>query len=142
MKRKGYYLILLFLVSHYSCTLSEREQLKQLEEQVLNQHDEAMSRMDQLNQLQNTLRTYLKQADTVQIETQLLRNQITDLSRADVAMMDWMHQYQSPDSLPAAVAQMYLQDQLVKIERVKSQMDSALTNAEKTKQRYDTTHKR
>lgn len=142
MKHRSYYLTLLLFASQYSCTLSEKEQLKQLEERVLHQHDEAMRRMDQLNQLQNTLRTYLKQADTVQIETQLLRKQLADLSQADAAMMDWMHQYQSPDSLSAAKATVYLQAQLVKIEQVKSRLDSALTRAAKTKKRYETTHKR
>lgn len=138
MKHRSYYLILLLSASQYSCALSEKEQLKQLEERVLHQHDEAMRRMDQLNQLQNTFQTYLRQADTVPTETRLLRKQLADLSQADAAMMDWMHQYQSPDSLPAAKATLYLQNQLVKIEQVKSRLDSALTKAAKMKQRYET----
>jgi tetrahydromethanopterin S-methyltransferase subunit B len=131
MKHSTYFLIFILLTSLYACSLSEKEQVKQLEEQVLKEHDEVMSQMDKINQKQRKLQAYLQKADTTQINTQLIRNQITNLKKADAAMMDWMHQYKSPTNELPEKANIYLQDQLVKIERVKKQVANALDNTEK-----------
>ena len=87
--------------------------------------------MDKLFQQQRKLQASLQKADTSGINTQLVRQQIADLKKADAAMMDWMHQYKSPTDLAPDTASMYLQDQLVKIEAVKKQVDNALAITEK-----------
>jgi hypothetical protein len=131
MKNRLYYLILILLTSLNSCSISEKEKVKLLEEQVLREHDEVMSQMDKIFQKQRKLQASLQKADTSQINTQFVRKQIADLKNADVAMMDWMHQYKSPMNLAPEKASTYLQDQLVKIERVKKQVAKALANTEK-----------
>ena len=68
--------ILLLLVS--SCSFSEKGKLKQLEEKVLHQHDEAMSQMDNMNKLQRKLQAYLIEADTNQIQVKQLQKENAD----------------------------------------------------------------
>ena len=128
------YIILFLLLSR--CSFSEKGKIRQLEEKVLHEHDVAMSHMERVNSLQRKLQTYLQKADTTQIHGKQLRKQIHNLKRADAAMMDWMHQYRSPDTMSAHAARIYLQDQLQKIKMVKQQMDTALTRANKTEQHY------
>ncbi|PSR52563.1 hypothetical protein AHMF7605_02990 [Adhaeribacter arboris] len=131
MKHWSRYLILIILTSLYSCSISEKEQLKKLEEQVLTRHDEVMSQMDKIYQKQRKLQTYLQKADSTKSDGKLVRKQIVDLKMADEAMMDWMHQYKSPTNLTPEKANLYLQDQLVKIKQVKKQVEGALANSEK-----------
>lgn len=131
MKHCIYYLIFILLINLGACAKSEKEQLKQLEEQVLTQHDEVMSQMGKINQRQRKLKASLQNADTTQMDVKQIRQKITNLKKADDAMMDWMHQYKSPSDLSPDQAHDYLQDQLVKIERVKKQVTNALANTEK-----------
>ncbi|WP_147275674.1 hypothetical protein [Adhaeribacter pallidiroseus] len=128
---KHYAFSLIFLISFFSCSLSEKEKLKQLEEQVLTQHDAVMSQMDKINQRQRKLKAYLQKADSTHMDTKLIQNQITDLRKADAAMMNWMHQYKNPADLSPENASIYLEDQLFKINQVKKQVTSALANTEK-----------
>ncbi|QMU29119.1 hypothetical protein [Adhaeribacter radiodurans] len=131
MKRYPGYLIITFIfISLCSCAKSEKEQLKQLEEKVLAVHDEVMGQMDKIYQKKHKLQASLQKADTTQMNTRVIRNQIADLKKADDAMMDWMHQYKSPADLSPEKANVYLQDQLVKIELVKKQVTNALANAD------------
>ena len=141
MKRLTYFLIFIVLTSLFSCSVSEKEQIKLLEEQVLAEHDEVMSQMDKINQRQRKLRAYLQKADTEQINPRFVQNQIADLKKADAAMMDWMHQYKSPAELAPEKASLYLRDQLAKIKQVKKQVESALANTEKTKPDNENTTK-
>ncbi len=131
MKNWPSYLVLILLTCLYSCAISEKEKVKLLEEQVLREHDEVMSQMDKIFRKQRKLQASLQRADTSQTNQQLIRKQIADLKKADAAMMDWMHQYKSPTDLAPEKASMYLQDQLVKIRRVKKQVAKVLANTEK-----------
>lgn len=142
MKYWPCYLILILILQCCTSATSEKEQLKKLEEKVFKQHDETMRQMDKIMQLQGMLRTYVKQPPTPTTDTILIKKQLYDLEKADEAMMMWMHQYRSPDSLPPVVARSYLQEQYTKINQVEKQIKAALTAAVTTKNKYEINNKK
>lgn len=123
-----------------SCTSNEQEHRQFLEREVLQLHDQAMQKMDKINQIRMNLTSIRKATSTPESDTTIsnpLINQIMALNKADDAMMNWMHQYRAPDSLSHQEAINYLQEQLVKIKAVKIQVDSTLVNAQKTQKKYE-----
>ncbi len=120
---------------------SEEEQKEALEKTVMDVHDEAMAKMGtihqlrrQLQHLQDSLKT--KTADTA--TTGLVRQNVAALDKADEAMMSWMHQYKTPDTLQHEQAMQYLQEQKTKIDQVQSQMDSSIAAARELARKYET----
>jgi len=133
------YFILFYLFLGSCNGQSDMERKKILEEKVLKIHDEAMSKMDASYQLQMNLKKLnqkliQKSSDTTVIH--LIRNQSDLLTQAEESMMGWMHQYKLPENLSPQQTIVYLQSQLIKINRVNNQMNSALETARKTYQQY------
>ncbi len=126
-----------------SCNVgpSEAEEKASLENKVLGIHDEAMVRMGDIYKLRRQLRTLRDtlekqpQADSTALPA--LQQELDGLNRADAVMMQWMHQYKAPDSLQHQEAVAYLQQELVKIERVQTVMDSTISAAKQTISRYE-----
>ena len=117
----------------------DAEQKENLETEVMALHDEAMADMSKIYRLRRNLTTLrdsltAQSADTAL--TNLLTRRILQLDEADEAMMDWMRNYKSPDTLAHQQAMLYLQDEHKKIARVKSLMDSTISNAKDTYATY------
>ncbi|MBF9255039.1 hypothetical protein I2I11_17205 [Pontibacter sp. 172403-2] len=119
---------------------SAQEQKAALEGQVMQVHDEAMAKMSQTYHLRRDLRALrdtleAQQADSVAL--QQLQQHLQQLSKADEAMMDWMHQYHAPDSMAHQQAMDYLRLEQEKINNVNAKMDSAISAARKTYTAYE-----
>ncbi|MDQ4139578.1 MAG: hypothetical protein M3142_03550 [Bacteroidota bacterium] len=116
------------------------ERMQALEEKVLAIHDEAMSRMDAAYELRMNLQKLNQRLITQPTHstiTGIIKNQYNLLNLAEEAMMDWMHQYKVPEKSSPQQAIIYLENQLAKINQVKTQMNSALETAQKTYQQYE-----
>ncbi|MCJ8164575.1 hypothetical protein MKJ04_06925 [Pontibacter sp. E15-1] len=140
MKRKTLLLPVLLFMSCTGNSASEATAQKELEATVLAKHDSAMAQMGDIYKLRRNLRSLhdtlaARQTDTLTL--QALQEQMEGLSQADAVMMDWMHQYHAPDSLAPQHAEAYLQQELLKIQRVQFVMDSTLRAARKTFQSYE-----
>ncbi|WP_266202337.1 hypothetical protein [Pontibacter kalidii] len=141
MKR---YLILLVLpLALFSACQSGdsgQEEKEELETKVLAIHDEAMARMGEIFKLRRSLRVTrdtleAQQADSTALLS--LEREIDGLNKADEAMMQWMRQYKAPDTLQHEQAMQYLQQELTKIERVQTIMDSTIKAARATATTYE-----
>ena len=119
---------------------SETEQKLELEQHVMAVHDSAMAEMGTIFKLRRNLRALRDTLATRQTDSTtllLLQQHITGLNRADEAMMDWMRNYKAPDTLQHQQAMQYLQQELQKIEKVKTTMDSTVKTARQTYQQYE-----
>lgn len=130
----------LALFSACQSDASGEEEKTELETKVLTIHDEAMAKMDNIYKLRRTLRTMrdtleAQQADSTAILA--LQQEISGLNKADEAMMQWMRQYDEPDTLQHEQAMTYLQQELTKIERVQTIMDSTIAAAQATVKNYE-----
>jgi hypothetical protein len=111
----------------------EAQRRAALEARVLQVHDAAMARMDQVFSLRQKLK---KQADSLQARQadaatlQLLEQHRALLQKADDGMMGWMHAYRAPEKDQHQVALKYLTGELHKITQVKKTMDSTLAAAQ------------
>ncbi|RXK49766.1 hypothetical protein [Aquirufa rosea] len=106
-----------------SCQSSEETAIKELNDSVMNLHDNLMPKTEQIIQLKTSLDSLSKGPDSVHV-----KKLIQSLDRADNEMMHWMHQF-SLDSLAKMEFQAklsYLQDQLKKLKSVETLTDSTL----------------
>lgn len=142
MKRK-FILFALPLFLLLGCTeggTSEASELEGLEATVLAKHDSAMSLMGDIFKLRRNLRTLrdtLAAQETDTATVLALQQQIEGLNGADKVMMEWMHNYEAPDSLQHEQAMTYLQQELQKIDRVQIVMDSTIAAAQQTYKTYE-----
>lgn len=139
MKKWLLYLAFPFALAGCQSGSSETEKKEGLETEVMALHDEAMADMGKIYRLRRNLTTLrdslsAQSADTA--ATNLLTRRIVQLDAADEAMMDWMRNYQAPDTLAHQQAMLYLQEEHNKITRVKSLMDSTIANATETYAQY------
>lgn len=139
---KNWFLSLVVVLALSACNdgANEAQQKQQtLETEVMDLHDEAMADMGKIYRLRRNLTSLrdtlqAQPADTATIR--LLTQRIQDLEKADEAMMEWMRQYKAPDTLAHEQAMLYLNTEHRKMERVKSLMDSTITNAQETYATY------
>ena len=141
MKKHFILLIMPFLLLT-GCNTGSREatQQEELEANVMAIHDDAMARMGDIYKLRRnfrSLRDTLAAQQTDSATLQALQQQIDELNQADEVMMVWMRNYSAPDSLQPEQATVYLQQELQKIERVQTVMDSTIQAARKTYQQYE-----
>jgi hypothetical protein len=138
---KKWLLYLAFPLALAGCQSGPTEADKQqsLETEVMDLHDEAMVDMSKIYRLRRNLTT-LRDTLTAQAAdtavTALLSRRIAELNDADEAMMDWMRNYKAPTEQPHQEAVLYLQEEHVKMARVKSLMDSTISNAKETYAQY------
>ncbi|RDV15051.1 hypothetical protein DXT99_12010 [Pontibacter diazotrophicus] len=119
---------------------AEATQQEELEANVMVIHDDAMAKMGDIYKLRRNFRSLrdtlaAQQADTATL--QALQQQIDELNQADEVMMVWMRNYSAPDTLQHEQAMNYLQQELQKIERVQTIMDSTIEAARQTHQQYE-----
>lgn len=140
MKNWFFYLVVVLALSACNDGANETQQKQEtLETEVMDLHDEAMADMGKIYRLRRNLTSLrdtlqAQSADTATIR--LLTQRIQDLEKADEAMMEWMRQYKVPDTLAHEQAMLYLNTEHRKMERVKSLMDSTITNAQETYATY------
>mgnify|MGYP003578087218 CR=1 FL=1 len=140
MKKWLLYLSLPLTLLACQGSAGEAERQQTLETEVMNLHDDAMADMGKIYRLRRNLTSLrdtlqAQSADTATIN--LLTRRIQELEVADEAMMEWMRQYKAPDTLAHQQAMLYLNAEHQKMERVKSLMDSTITNAQETYATYE-----
>ncbi|MGV3642452.1 MAG: hypothetical protein ACO1NZ_18150 [Adhaeribacter sp.] len=142
MNKRNLIFLCLMLLGACQQKPTEKQQVQELETQVLAVHDEAMAKMDQVFILRQNLKKLRDSLGTTATDTLLLQNleqHIRLLQQADDNMMKWMHWYKKPeDTLPEGEAKSYLRQQLLKIEQVQKTMDSTLTAARQFQQQHET----
>lgn len=138
------YLLLLYLplALLYACNTgaAKADEKAELQTQVMAIHDESMAKMGDIFKLRRQLRTMRDTMEAQQAESTdllVLQQEINSLNEADEVMMQWMRQYEAPDSLQHPQAMAYLQQELDKIKRVRTVMDSTIQAAQTTAQKYE-----
>ncbi|NJN42000.1 MAG: hypothetical protein HC811_07050 [Flammeovirgaceae bacterium] len=106
-----------------------------LYEKVMDIHDEVMPQMNDIYKLKKQLQEEITNSkDMVEDRKKRLESLVFTLDSANNAMMDWMRKFEPPDTLSVEDARAYLEDQMEKINGVKSAMLEAI---EKAKQESD-----
>lgn len=147
--RSFYYLIVIFIT--ISCSTSTREsdaesgnlspeqqKVSDLEEQVIEVHDEVMPRMGTLVSLKEQLESEnikLESSEQAGAQDQVIVNSLVmeNLDTAHESMMDWMRNFQGVDLGGDPNANLeYLQEELDNINMIKQQVEDAIAAAEET----------
>ena len=139
-KHLTYVVLLLLLLISCNSGPSEATQQEELEANVMAIHDDAMAKMGDIYKLRRNLRSLRDTLAAHQTDSTTLRalqQQIDELNQADEVMMVWMRNYSAPDTLQQEEAMAYLQQELKKIERVQTVMDSTIQAARQTYQQYE-----
>lgn len=96
--------------------------------EVMDIHDNVMPRMSEISKLSMELRTRKKSLQ----DSALISNydqRIEALNEAENAMFDWMNDFKLPEEKEKRKA--YLEDEKVKIQRVRNLMINSIDNAQK-----------
>ena len=102
-------------------------QARALEDTLMAQHERAMGQTEQLFALKAQLKTAKTPANAPVL---------SQMQTADHAMMEWMHQYQAPDSTAPALQRLtYLQDQEKQLSGIEQQLRAAIDSAQATLRR-------
>jgi hypothetical protein len=145
--RSLYHLIAVFLI--FSCSTSEREsdsaaddltpeqqEVSDLEDRVIEVHDEVMPQLGTLVSLKEQLEAKNKElasSGDAGAKDQVIINSlvIENLDQAHEGMMDWMRKFEPVDLEGDPEANVkYLQQELDKISSVKQQVNNAISGAE------------
>lgn len=115
----------------FACSPSPQKKVEDLQHEVIALHDSAMAKMGALYNGRKEL-TYLRDSVVVQdtAAQRQLSHQIEKLVQADEAMMQWMRAYRNPDGQQPNAALPYLQQEKVKIEQVRQDIDLSLKTAD------------
>lgn len=119
--------------SLFSCNPEDKE--KALQEDVLKIHDEAMLLMDELmrqkNKIQFKIDSLQMSGGAVENQIQNLRKGMTQLRRADSAMMTWMRQFVAlpSDTVTHEQRMNYLKEEQRRIKKVHQIMVDAIEDA-------------
>ncbi|MDQ2656750.1 MAG: hypothetical protein M3Y60_04955 [Bacteroidota bacterium] len=110
---------------------------KALYDEVMDVHNEVMPRMDDLYKAKTTLQTRLAMPGLGEKEKEDISSKIARLDSASEGMMVWMRQFEPlADSVGEEKARTYLEAELVKVKKVREDIQEALeaTAAEKSTQ--------
>ena len=100
---------------------------QELYDKVMAVHDEVMPKMNDLHKAKTSLQTRLKLPGVPDGERKEIQLQIARIDSASEAMMVWMRQFQPPaDSTGEEKARKYLENELIKVRKVKEDILSAL----------------
>lgn len=99
-----------------------------LYDQVMDVHDEVMPKMDEIMKLKRELQDKIANTPDMVVERKAkLEQVISNLDSASNAMMDWMHKFNPlPDSVDQELAREYLESEMERIKKVKTQMLEAI----------------
>ncbi len=127
---KNICLLIVFISFFFACKNDRKLLQKNIDEReqtVLKMHDEVMPKMSRVLSLRKELNA---QIDTCKNQAwkDSLRQLSYQLTKSDLDMMAWMHQYQKPGLHDSSV--LYLDRQLELITELKRQVYSSIENAE------------
>ena len=115
------FLFVVFIFS--SCNQAEEKLSQELNEQVMQLHDQLMGKTEDVLKLKSRLDSLTNGKDSVNVH-----KIIASLNKADESMMDWMHHF-SVDSLgkmDAANKISYLKKQLEALKNLEKSTDSSV----------------
>ena len=93
---------------------------QELYDEVMAVHDEVMPKMTDLYKAKTALSTQLEMPGLTDDEREGIRQKIIRIDSASEGMMVWMRQFDPPaDSVGADAGRAYLEDQLVKVKKVR-----------------------
>ena len=117
-----------FSLTFFNCSDPRMAHKKLLEREVLHYHDSIMANQDKLVRAEKALkglRENLLPTDTTL--RQKINENIMHLTKAEDAMMDWMHNYrQDVETMPVDSAITYLKQEMKNIKEVGNLMKSSL----------------
>lgn len=96
--------------------------------QVMDIHDEVMPKMEDLYKLKKKMEEEIAQAPSLTEERKReLEGLIAKLDSANLAMMDWMHEFNPlPDSANQEDAREYLENEMERVKKVREKMLDAI----------------
>lgn len=101
-----------------------------LYEEVMVIHDEVMPKMDDIYKTKTALKKRLETPGLSEMQKKEINDKIAQLDSADESMMVWMRKFDPiPDSLGEEKAREYLEQELVKVKKVRENILQALKNA-------------
>jgi hypothetical protein len=102
-----------------------------LYDEVMKVHDEVMPKMNDIYKLKEELKKDIADAPgMVENKRKEIESAILQLDAASEAMMDWMRNFNPlPDSLGEERAREYLEEQKIKVDKVKEEMLRAIDGA-------------
>lgn len=112
-----HHFLLLLLITFLACNLNSNQAV-QIDKEVIQMHDEAMSKSSEVLKLKRQINQKLDSTFENGIKDSLLAISVR-LYTADKMMLDWMHQYNAPN-YETDTAVDYLKIQLEKIKKVHS----------------------
>jgi hypothetical protein len=107
-----------------ACEDSNSQKAIKLEKTIFAIHDTVMPRMGEIVALRKSIEQLI-QVDSTKVSTDSLTIVLKTVIKADKDMMDWMHQYKSPD-MKSDSAIPYLTNQFNKIKKVEEQIKALL----------------
>lgn len=119
-----------------ACSSPQQKQLEKLQDDVLALHDEIMPQMGELVALKeklNSKNNALIAADDPEAAESVILNGlvITNLDQSYENMMSWMRGFRKVDlSGDPSANREYLEEQMAKIQTVKSEVDEAIASAQ------------
>lgn len=100
---------------------------QKLYDEIMDIHDEAMPKMNDLHKTKTSLQTRLALPGLAEHEREEIKNNIARLDSASEGMMVWMRQFNPlPDSTGEEKARAYLENELEKIKKVRKEILDAL----------------
>lgn len=105
--------------------------VKALDKETMDIHDEAMKEMAEMNRVSREIKTFLTTALMTPEQSAVYSEVLTNMEKAEAAMMAWMTQYESPKDKPEAEALAYLKDQKAKITKNRDDIHAALEAGKK-----------
>ena len=133
---KNIFLLFMVAVLFSACGAGSRETSEQQLEgkkwdEVMANHDVVMPMMGTTHKVRKALKAYQSSKGTLeQTEAAAITKMLTDLDKADESMMDWMQKYQKlgklQDSKSHAEIMKYLENEEVRINKVKELMESSI----------------
>ncbi len=114
-----------------STTDQEISELREIERNVMEVHDEVMPKMADLNNIIKRLKTSREDIEESAEMTAKIQTAIADLVAADSLMWDWMYNYKRPDyEGDLDSARMYLVSEQERVTVVKESMLSSMERGE------------
>ena len=99
--------------------------------EVMSIHDEVMPKMNDIYKARTALRRKLEATELTDASRREINAKIAQLDSADEGMMVWMRKFDPiPDSLGEEKARQYLEEELVKVKKVKENILEALEGAQ------------
>jgi hypothetical protein len=125
MYKKNIALFILFTC--FSCTSAEEKLSTELQEKVLQLHDNLMPKTAQLISFKSSLDSLSHGKDSVHVKNIMLA-----LDKSDQSMMDWMHHFSidSLSKLDVGNKINYLKTQYASLSELKTKTDSSLHAAQ------------